>query len=83
MDKKNKKISRREQDTLDFIKLFMLKNNVTPSVREICEGLGIKSVSAAYSHFKRLIELGYIIPHGDNTIRYSVKGIIFVESTND
>ena len=73
-----KPITKRERDTLNFIKKFMLKNNVTPTVRDMCKGIGIKSPSTAMVHFHRLIELGYIIPYKD-TARYQVKGIKFVE----
>lgn len=72
-------LSRREQDTLDCIKEYMLKYNVTPTIREICDMLGIKSPSAAHHHFKKLIELGYITPHGENTDRYTVKGMKYAK----
>lgn len=81
MTKQRTKLSRREKDTLKFIKDFMLKNNVAPTVREVCEGLGITSVSSAFMHMKNLQELGYLIPYGD-TGRYSVKGLKIVEVDN-
>ena len=77
--KDKNKLSRREQDTLNVIRKFMLKNNVTPTIRDICKGLKINSPASAHMHFQRLIDLGYIIPYGDNTIRYSVKGLKIVE----
>lgn len=79
MRKKSTTINPRDKDTLDFIKNFMLENHVTPTIREICEGLGITSTSSAYVHFKNLMNLGYIEPYGDNTIRYTVKGMKYRE----
>ena len=78
MKQNNTKLSKRDLDTLRCIREFMLKNNVTPTVREICEGLGIRSTSSAFIHLKRLQEWGYIIPYGD-TGRYSVKGLRITE----
>lgn len=78
-----KKISKRQHDTYEFIKAFMLKNNVTPSIREIAEGIGLNSISPVHYHIKALIEAGLIIPYGDNSIRYSVKGLKIVEETAD
>lgn len=69
------RVSKREQDVYDFIKAFMLKNNVTPSIREISEGLGLTSVSPIHYHMKGLIKAGLVIPYGENTIRYSIKGV--------
>lgn len=75
----DKKLNKRDEDTLNFIKGFMLENNVTPTIRDICSGLNISSVSAVYYRFKKLVDLGYVIPFGDNTIRYSVKGLKYKE----
>ena len=57
----------------------MLKNQVTPSVREIAEGLGINSISSVHVHMTALRAAGEIIPYGEDSIRYSVKGIKMVE----
>ena len=79
MRKKSTTINKRDIDTLEFIKGFMLKNGVTPTVREISEGLGISSAAAAHLHLKNLINYGYIIPYGESGARYVVKGIKMVE----
>ena len=75
----SKDISKRTERVLNFIKDFTLTNNVTPTIREIGEGVGLKNPSAAYYHFKKLIKYGYIVPHGDNTVRYYVKGINYID----
>ena len=79
MRKTSTTINKRDVDALEFIKGFMLKNGVTPTVREISEGLGIKSAAAAHLHLQNLIKFGYIIPYGENGSRYVVKGIKMVE----
>lgn len=75
-----KKITKRQHDTYEFIKAFMLNNNVTPSIREISEGLGLKTISPVHYHMKGLIKAGLIIPYGENSIRYSIKGVKMVET---
>ena len=37
-----------------FIVKFFIKNGYAPSVREICEGVGLKSTSSVYSHLMTL-----------------------------
>ena len=73
-------ISDKEQEIYDFIKAFVLKNNLIPSFKEIAEGTHLKSISSVNYHMKRLIEAGLIIPYGEKTIRYSVKGLKVVEA---
>ena len=72
-------ISNRDQEIFEFIKSFVLTNGVTPSIREISNGVGLNSISTVHAHIKKLIAAGLIIPYGDNTIRYSVKGLRIVE----
>lgn len=79
------KLTRRQKDTYDFIIKFALKNNVLPSVREVAQGLGIKSIASVHFHFQGLIKAGYIIPYGEKSFRYSVKGLKYekIEDTED
>ena len=72
-------ISNRDQEIFEFIKSFVLSNGVTPSIREISSGVGLSSISSVHTHMKKLITAGLIIPYGDNTIRYSVKGLKIIE----
>ncbi len=76
-------LTKRQKNTLDFIKTFMLKNNVTPSVREIADGLEIRSISSVHAHMQALKKAGEIVPYGEDTIRYSVKGIKMVEEESE
>ncbi len=73
------KISEKDLEVYNFIKEFILSNNVVPSIREICDGVGLRSTSSAHRHVKKLSEAGYIIPYGENSIRYFVKGLKIVE----
>ncbi len=72
-------ISKKDQEIFDFIKSFVLKNNIIPSFREIADGTNLKSVSSVNYHMRSLIDAGLIIPYGENSIRYSVKGLKVVE----
>lgn len=72
-------VSKRDQEVYNFIKAFVLKNNLVPSFREIAEGVNLKSISSVNYHMKSLIKAGYIIPYEEKSIRYSVKGLKVVE----
>lgn len=58
-DKKNK-LSAAQRRVLDFILEFEKKHNYAPTVRDICEGTGLKSTSTAHGHLNRLQNKGYI-----------------------
>lgn len=45
---------------LDFIKRFIASNGYSPTVREITEGLYLKSPSTVQSHLQKLISAGLI-----------------------
>ena len=44
----------------DFLVDFITQNNYAPSIREICEGVGLKSTSSVYSHLMALEREGKI-----------------------
>lgn len=48
------------QRIYDYILGSIRENGYAPSVREICDAMGLKSPSTAHFHIKRLEELGYI-----------------------
>ncbi|MCR5737096.1 MAG: transcriptional repressor LexA [Eubacterium sp.] len=54
------KISAKQQQILDYIKEEILKKGYPPTVREICEKVGLKSTSSVHSHLSTLEENGYI-----------------------
>jgi len=49
-----------QQRVYQFILAYIGENGYAPSVREICEAVGLKSPSTVHFHLKNLAELGYI-----------------------
>ncbi|OUP83067.1 repressor LexA [Lachnoclostridium sp. An169] len=54
------KISPKQTEILEYIKLQILKKGFPPSVREICEAVDLKSTSSVHSHLETLEKNGYI-----------------------
>ncbi|MEK4030078.1 MULTISPECIES: transcriptional repressor LexA [Bacillaceae] len=54
------KLSKRQQDILDFIKLEVKAKGYPPSVREIGEAVGLASSSTVHGHLSRLESKGLI-----------------------
>ncbi|MBU9722650.1 MULTISPECIES: transcriptional repressor LexA [Bacillaceae] len=54
------KLSKRQQDILDFIKQEVKKRGYPPSVREIGVAVGLASSSTVHGHLSRLEKKGYI-----------------------
>ena len=50
----------RQQDILDAIKKFIAKNGYTPTVRELCEMLDLRSPATSHFHLNQLEKKGYI-----------------------
>jgi len=48
----------RKQDILEFIRNYIRRNKIAPSVREICQGMGIRSTSTVHRYLHRLEEEG-------------------------
>ena len=76
-------LTKRQLEVYNFIKDFMLKNGVTPTIREISAGVGLRSSSVAYLHYSKLIDKGLIVPFGENTKRFTVKGLKYVEEEDN
>lgn len=70
----------RENDVLNYIKSFMVKNGYTPTIRQIADGIGLRSASTVQVYFDRLVCSGEIKQHGKN---YSVRGMRYVQEDND
>lgn len=60
-------LTERQSDVFEYIKQFIVDNHYPPSVREICQGVGLKSSSTVHSHLVLLKEKGYISWKKDNT----------------
>ena len=54
------KISKKQQEILDYIKSEILNRGYPPAVREICEAVHLKSTSSVHSHLETLEKNGYI-----------------------
>ena len=47
-------ISAKQQKVLDYIRSFMKEHGYPPAVRDICQGLNLKSTSTAHGYLARL-----------------------------
>ncbi|MBQ2264504.1 MAG: transcriptional repressor LexA [Oscillospiraceae bacterium] len=52
--------TQRADEILEFIKEFIHEENMAPSVREICDGVGIRSTSTVHRYLHKLEEEGRI-----------------------
>lgn len=68
--------TRREQDTLDFIILFIKNNSFPPTVREIARGLKLNSPATVQTYVNNLEKKKYISKYkkGARTIKV-LKGV--------
>ena len=55
-----KELTQRQQQIFDRIAGFMEETGFSPSIRELCSDLKIKSTKAIHQHLKNLEEKGYI-----------------------
>ena len=53
-------ISAKQQRVLEYIRSFTREHGYPPAVRDICQGLGLKSTSTAHGYLERLEKNGYI-----------------------
>ncbi len=56
----SKKITKKQKAVLDFIAQRIDETGIAPTVRDICEGLGLSSPSTVHVHLKTLEEKGFI-----------------------
>ena len=56
----NSDLSVKQQLVLDFLKKEIKKNGYPPTVREICDSVGLSSTSTVHSHLESLERKGYI-----------------------
>ena len=56
----NGRITQKQQEILNYIKAVILKKGYPPSVREICDAVGLKSTSSVHSHLETLERNGFI-----------------------
>ena len=58
--KNSKELSTKQNNILIFIKKFIAGNGYSPSVRDICKGVGLSSPATVHVHLSNLIEKGYL-----------------------
>ncbi|MDO4519594.1 MAG: transcriptional repressor LexA [Eubacteriales bacterium] len=54
------RISKKQQEILNYIKNEILNKGFPPAVREICEAVNLKSTSSVHAHLEALEKNGYI-----------------------
>lgn len=58
--KNTKKITKKQKAVLDFITKTIDETGIAPTVRDICDGLGLSSPSTVHVHLNTLEDKGYI-----------------------
>lgn len=56
----NKKLTKRQEEVLTFIKKYSAEHGYPPAIREICAGVGLSSPATVFVHIKNLEKEGYI-----------------------
>ena len=67
-------LTKRQKDTLNFIRHYIYKNNEGPLVHEIAKGLGISSSGSTHKHIQALIDAGHL-----KTLPMRTRGLQLVE----
>ena len=78
------KITTKQLVVLDFIKKYIAEKGYSPTIREICTGLNLKSPGSVYPHIKKLTLAGYIIsnPTKSRTIELLVENEYLNDNEN-
>ncbi len=53
-------VSKKQEEILNYINKTIKGKGYSPTVREICEAVGLKSTSTVQYHLKKLIDLGFL-----------------------
>ena len=56
----NGRITKKQEEILEYIKQEILKRGYPPAVREICDAVHLKSTSSVHAHLETLEKNGYI-----------------------
>jgi repressor LexA len=60
-----------QRETLDFLRSFLAERGYAPSLKEIAEHIGVKSLSTAHFHLERLEDKGFIRRGPEGSIEFS------------
>jgi len=63
---KTKKLTKKQEKTLTFIKKYIAKNDFPPTIREIAKGTNLSSPATVHAHLKNLIDKEYIKRNPNN-----------------
>ena len=61
-------LTKKQEEALTCIKKYIAKNGYSPSVREVCEMMGLSSTATGFVHMRHLMNKGYI-KQTDNKFR--------------
>lgn len=64
----------KDQEIYNYIVEYAIKNGCLPTIREIGDGVGLKSTSSVEHHMNRLQNRGFITREWGGK-RYTVKGL--------
>lgn len=56
----DKKLTKRQEEILTYIKKYIAMHGYPPAIREICTGVGLNSPATVFVHIKNLEKNGYI-----------------------
>ena len=71
--------SKTRQKIYNYLIKYIKKYGFAPSVREIAEGVGLKSTSSVYCQLRKLEEEGKIKMRGNSPRAIGISGYEFVE----
>lgn len=60
-----------QRQTLDFLRSFVAERGYAPSLKEISEHIGVKSLSTAHFHLERLEDKGFIVRGDDGSLEFT------------
>lgn len=63
---RTKKLTKKQEKILIFIKKYIAKNDFPPTIREIGKGINLSSPATVHAHLKNLIDKGYIRRNPNN-----------------
>ena len=61
---KTTKMTRKQQEIYDYIAEYIAQHSYPPSVREICDGVGLRSPSTVHFHLQNMEEKGFLAKDG-------------------
>lgn len=58
-------LTKKQEEVLNFVKEFMVSHGYPPTVREICNAMGLSSPATVHTHLSQLEHKGYIRKDGN------------------